>query len=182
MPIFTSASKNRLGKVAPEITAKGYCTSKDKYYYGCKLHALSAYRNGTIPFPESLAITPAEDNDLTVFKQAWGDILYNKTFFGDKIYSDFDYICPRKKQLNILKCSRRLKTAKGQCEELKQRDRAFNDLFSAAVSKVRQPIESFFNWLEQKTTIQRAMIVRSTKGLLVHIFGKLAIAFLYIIF
>lgn len=182
MPIFTSASKNRVGKVAPQLTAKGYCASKGKYYYGCKLHALAAQRKGTIPFPESLMITPAEDNDLTVFKQAWGDENYGKIIFADKIYSDYEYFSPKKKTSQQIEMLTPVKAIKGQCEELKQRDRAFNDLFSTAVSKVRQPIEAFFNWLNEKTNIQRAMKVRSTNGLLVHIFGKLAIAFLYLIF
>lgn len=182
LPIFTCTSKNRKGKVAPEITAKGYCASKGKYYYGCKLHALTAGRQGTIPFPESLVITPAEDNDLTVFKQAWGDGIYGKTIFADKIYSDFEYFNPGKKASQQIEMPTPVKAVKGQCEGLKQRDRAFNDLFSTAVSKVGQPIESFFNWLIEKTSIQRAKKVRSTKGLLVHIFGKLAIAFLYLIF
>ncbi|MDR3133452.1 MAG: transposase [Prevotellaceae bacterium] len=56
--------------------------------------------------------------------------------------------------------------------------KAYNDLFSAAVSRVRQPIESFFNWLIEKTTIQRASKVRSTAGLLVHLMGKITIAFI----
>ena len=89
MPIFTSTSKNRKGKVAPELTAKGYCSSNDKFYYGCKLHALTAQRQGTIPFPVSLMVTPAEDNDLTVFKQAWGDEIYDKFIFTDKIYTQY---------------------------------------------------------------------------------------------
>ena len=75
-----------------------------------------------------------------------------------------------------------VKAIKGQCEELKQRDKAFNALFSKAVSKVGQPIGAFFNWLNEKTNIQRAMKVISINGLLVHIYGKLAIAFLYLIF
>ena len=75
-----------------------------------------------------------------------------------------------------------VKAIKGQCEELKQRDEAFNALFSTAVSKVGQPIGAFFNWLNEKTNIQRAMKVISINGLLVHIYGKLAIAFLYLIF
>ena len=75
-----------------------------------------------------------------------------------------------------------VKAIKGQCEELKQRDKAFNALFSTAVSKVGQPIRAFFNWLNEKTNIQRAMKVISINGLLVHIYGKLAIAFLYLIF
>jgi len=73
-------------------------------------------------------------------------------------------------------------TAKGYCSTKTQRNKAFNDLFSAAVSKIRQPIESLFNWLNEKTNIQRAMKVRSTSRLLVHTMGKIAIAFIYLIF
>jgi len=51
-------------------------------------------------------------------------------------------------------------------------------LYSKAVSKIRQPIESLFNWLNEKTDIQRASRVRSTKGLLVPVFGKIAAAFI----
>ena len=36
-------------------------------------------------------------------------------------------------------------------QEIKQRNKAFNKSFSYAVSKVRQPIEPFFNWLNEKT-------------------------------
>jgi len=75
-----------------------------------------------------------------------------------------------------------VKAIKGQCEELKQRTKDFDALFSTAVSKVGQPIGAFFNWLNEKTNIQRAMKVISINGLLVHIYGKLAIAFLYLIF
>ena len=70
------------------------------------------------------------------------------------------------------------KEIKGEPEVIKQREKAARDLFSQVVSKVRQPIESFFNWLNEKTEIQRASKVRATKGLLIHTFGKLAIALL----
>ena len=53
---------------------------------------------------------------------------------------------------------------------------AADQLWSTAVSRVRQPIESLFNWIEQKTGIQRASKVRSSNGLLVHVFGRLAAA------
>jgi len=75
-----------------------------------------------------------------------------------------------------------VKAVKGQHELTKQRNKAADDLFSKAVSTVRQPIESLFNWLIAKTDIQRARKVRSTKGLLVHVFGKIAAAFIYLIF
>lgn len=75
-----------------------------------------------------------------------------------------------------------IKGIKGQTEEEKQRDKAYADLFSTAVSSVREPIESLFNWLIEKTDIQRASKVRSTKGLLTFICERIAAAFIYLIF
>ena len=75
-----------------------------------------------------------------------------------------------------------IKEIKGVPECIRKRDKAANDLFSRAVSKIRQPIESLFNWLIQKTDIQRASKVRSTKGLIVHVFGRIAAAFISLIF
>lgn len=182
MPIITSGSKNRTGKVAPEITAKGYCSTKNLYYYGCKVHVLASPRKGTIPFPESVMIIPAEDNDLTVFKQAWGDQIFSKVILGDKMYSDKEYFNTKKTLSQHIEILTPIKGIKNKPEELNQRDKAFNDLFSCAVSKVRQPIESLFNWLNEKTNIQKAVKVRSTAGLLIHLFGKMAMAFIKLIF
>jgi 16S rRNA G527 N7-methylase RsmG len=75
-----------------------------------------------------------------------------------------------------------IKLVKGEAEIIRQREKAYNDIYSRAVSALRQPIEAFFNWLNEKTTIQRAEKVRSTKGRLVHLFGKIAAAFIYLIF
>ena len=75
-----------------------------------------------------------------------------------------------------------VKAIKGQTIQERQRNKAADDLFSKAVSKVRQPIESFFNWLIEKTDFQKASKVRSTKGLMVHVFGKMAAAFINLIF
>lgn len=47
---------------------------------------------------------------------------------------------------------------------------------STAISQVRQPIESLFNWINEKTGIQIASKVRSYQGLMVHVFGKLTAA------
>ena len=75
-----------------------------------------------------------------------------------------------------------VKAIKGESPEITKREKAARDLFSTAVSKVRQPIESLFNWLNEKTNIQRAMKVRSTSGLLLHTMGKIAIALITLIF
>ena len=179
MPVITCSGK-RSGKVATEITDKGYCSTKSLYYYGLKLHALAFRRPKQLPFPEHLVFTPASENDLNVFRQNWGGIT-GRTFYGDKIYHHTDYF----NQLAVNAKSFMLtpvKGVKGQPEIIKNQNKAADDLFSTAVSKVRQPIESLFNWLIEKTDIQRASKVRSTKGLLVHVFGRIAAAFSYLIF
>ena len=182
MPVITCGSRNRTGKVATEITNKGYCSTKNKYYYGLKLHTLAFRRKGTIPFPESMIVTPAQENDLTVFKQVWGENIHNRTIIGDKAYSDFEYFDGKKRQKQNIEILTPVKAIKGESEIEKQQKKAFNDLFSTAVSKIRQPIESFFNWLNEKTKIQEAQKVRATSGLIIHTMGKIAAAFIYLIF
>jgi hypothetical protein len=178
-PIITCSGK-RKGKVATEITDKGYCSTKSLFYYGLKLHALAFSTPKKMPFPEKIVLTPASENDLNVFKQEWGNIP-NRTFYGDKIYIDSKFFEDLAINSNSFMLTP-VKAVKGQHELTKQRNKAADDLFSKAVSTIRQPIESLFNWLIAKTDIQRASKVRSTKGLLVHVFGKIAAAFIYLIF
>jgi hypothetical protein len=175
MPIITCSGK-RTSKVATEITDKGFCSTKGIYYYGLKLHLLGFRRIGKLPHPEQILFTPASVNDVTVFKEAWSGF-ENRTFWGDKIYfvNDLNEHMIKYQNSEILTP---IKAVKGMEEVIKQRIKAANDLFSTAVSRVRQPIEAMFNWLIQKTDIQRASKVRSTKGLMIHAFGRLATAFI----
>jgi len=179
LPVITCSGK-RTGKVAPELTDKGYCSTKSLYYYGVKLHALAFRRKKKLPFPEQLLITAASENDLNVFRNAWSNI-ENRTFFGDKVYHDHDFFERLFTTQNAVMMTP-IKAVKGQSEWEKQHDRAADDLFSKAVLKVRQPIEGWFNWLIEKTDFQRASKVRSANGLHVHVFGKLAAAFIFLVF
>lgn len=179
LPIITCSGK-RTARVAKEITDKGYCSTKSMYYYGLKLHALAYHHPDHLPFPESIVVTPASENDLNVYKQNWSDIA-NRFFYGDKIYNDNEFFKKVVESKNSVMLTP-IKAVKNQAECIKHRDKAANDLFSTAVSKVRQPIESLFNWLIEKTDIQTASKVRSTKGLLVHVFGRIAAAYLFLIF
>ena len=181
LPIITCKGRNRKGKVAPELTAKGYCSTKEMYYYGMKLHLLGYRRPGSIPFPERISFTSADINDLTAFKQSCGDIICNRIIYGDKIYFDPNYFS-EKEQINNYCMLIPAKLVKGESEFIRNMDKAYNDLYSKSVSAIRQPVESFFNWLIQKTSIQIASKVRSIKGLLLHLFGKLAAAFISCIF
>lgn len=91
MPIVTCEGKNREGKVATEITSIGCYSTMNMYYYGLKLHVVGQRRKGTIPFPEMITLTPASDNELTVFENECIPYLYGKTVLANKNYSDFSF-------------------------------------------------------------------------------------------
>lgn len=175
MPIITCSGK-RSGKVAREITDKGFCSTKGIYYYGLKLHMLGFRRIDKLPHPEQIIYTPASVNDVTVFKEAWCEI-ENRTFFGDKMYFINDLNEHMLKHQNSETLAP-IKAVKGMDDVIKHRIKAADDLFSTAVSRIRQPVEAMFNWLIEKADIQKASKVRSTNGLLIHAFGRLAVAFL----
>ena len=100
MPIIICSGK-RLGKVAKDLTDKGYCSTKSLYYFGVKLHTLAFRREKIIPFPEEILITPASVNDLTVFKEAWTN-KENRFFFGDKIYNNQEFFSDLEKENNSI--------------------------------------------------------------------------------
>ena len=179
MPIITSSGK-RPNRVAPGMADKGYCPTKGMYYHGMKLHALGFWRKGGMPHPERIIFTPASVNDLSLYKEAWSEIP-GRTFFGDKIYHDHDFFRDIKDRYNSEMLTP-VKAVKGMPDVLRNFDRAANDLYSRAVSRMRQPIESLFNWLIEKADIQKASKVRSTGGLILHAYGRLAAAFIVLIF
>ena len=181
MPIITCCGRNRTGKVARDIADKGYCSTKNLYYHGLKLHMVGYRRKGHLPHPCQIALSPASENDLKVFQSECMPDLFNKKIFADKIYRSSGYWeQERRDKANEFYAP--VKTIKGASEEEKQRSKADDDLYSHAVSSVREPIEALFSWLNEKTNIQRACKCRSTCGLLIHTMGKIAIAFLFLIF
>ena len=173
MPIQLCSHK-RKAKVARELSNKGYCSTKDMHYYGIKLHLVASRVPGSLPIPSLIGITPASTHDLTALKPVLPQ-LAGQAIFADKAYAD--------KPLNEQLLEKQdtfiytpVKLIKGQSLQERQRNKAADDLFCCAVSTIRQPIESFFNWINEKTQIQNASKVRSYQGLLVHVFGKIAAA------
>lgn len=172
MPIITCAG-NRKGKVAKSITEKGYNSTKKMYFYGIKLHALSICEKGTLPALEYLILSGASEHDLNAQREILRNTS-NQYVFADKAFKDSDL--DKLYDENGGELLIPIKYKKGQSKEYKQRHKAADDLYSQAVSSIRQPIESFFGWIIEKTDIQRASKVRSTQGLLVHTFGKITAA------
>jgi len=173
LPIVLCSSK-RKAKVAKQLSDKGYCATKNMHYYGVKLHIVANAAQGTLPRPEFIGITPASHHDLTALRPLLPQ-LAGRALVGDKIYADKP-LNKRLQQTQDTFIYTPVKLIKGQSEVERQRNRAADDLFSRAVSAIRQPIESLFNWLNEKTQIQTAAKVRSQAGLLVHVFGRIAAA------
>jgi hypothetical protein len=169
MPIILARGSRRFqAKVAREIADCGYCASKKLSYYGLKLHVLGIRQAGTLPHPEYLELTSARPHDITVL-DGITPYLRHGELYADKAYaSEVLEALLAYQEMLLLTPS---KKAKGQ-EKLHM----FEQLWSTSVSRVRQPIESFFSWLERTTGIQIASTVRSLNGLLVHVYGRLAAA------
>ena len=177
MPIIlANAKRSHHAKVAKEFANKGFCASKGIYYYGVKLHVLALRRPGCLPIAENVKLTAASDHDLKVLEFI-APYLSNGQLYADRAYID-ELLKTIMNQEQNFQIYTPVKKQKGQQTDLDY----FQKLLSTSVSSIRQPIESFFNWIEQKTGIQCASKVRSYKGLITHVFGRLAAALFMLVF
>ena len=175
MPIMLAVrGRSYLAKVATDIANQSYCASKEVWYHGVKLHLLARRQDRSLPKPEILKITPAADHDLRVLQEFEGKIIGN--LFADKAYKDEkterDF-----KDHGVIICTPDKKRKNTEVYEVGK-----SGLWSRFVSSIRQPIESLFNWINEKTAIQNGSKIRSSNGLLVHCYGKLATAFFFLRF
>lgn len=171
MPIMIAQRGRRFtAKVAPELATKnGYCATKKLYYYGVKLHVLAARVPSSLPKPVYIGLTNAGMNDRKAFEQILPFLPENMTeCFADKAYQVESKAIHEEPTTKLFTPVKKEKGA----DYLDAADQ----LLSTAISRVRQPIESFFNWIHEKTGIQMASKVRSYRGLMVHVFGRLAAA------
>jgi hypothetical protein len=169
--MLAKGSRGDRARVARGLAAKGYCASKRLYYHGVKLHLLARKRYRRLPVPESLALTSAAVHDLTAFRQRL-PVPEECVLFGDKAYGDEGTRAALAAH-DVTLCTP---------EKRPLRQPAWRPgLWSRFVSAMRQPLESCFNWLIQRAGIQDASKVRSTDGLLVHCYGKLAVCCLLLL-
>jgi len=160
-------------RVARDVSNVGYCASKKMYFHGVRLHALAQRRCARMPLPAQVWLREGSCHDLqSVREQA--SSLPGSTLIGDRAFPDPTFQQMLEAQRTTLYAPR--KKPKGQ--ELSATEKYYNRM----VSKLRQPIESFFKWLIDKTDIQSAGRVRSTEGLMVHCRGKLTFATYFLVF
>ena len=164
----------RRARVAADQSSIGFCATKQQYYYGVKLHLLAVRRAGHLPLPAQFWLAPAAQHDVAVARQGSYLLPPQVGVFADKAYDDATLAQQLWAQGNYLVASYK--------QRRNDPPAAVPTLYNRFVSHIRQPIESFFGWLIRTTKLQDAAHVRSSQGLLLHCYGKLAVACLLLIF
>jgi len=171
------AQHSSKAKAAKPFVSKGYCAAKKMYYVGVKFQIIAQHRINQLPYPIDYHIETAKVHDLDIAKQTlpYSD-LEHIDFYGDKAYIDknlqlelFDM-----KYVNLITPN---KKKKGQ-HSLTLFEKAYNSIHSS----IRQPIDTIFGWINEKTNIQNASKVRSIDGLFYHVNVKMVAALLMLIF
>lgn len=85
--MMAKEKRSSQAKVAPQIADKGYCSSKDTFYHGVKLHVVAQKRPGTMPLPDRVGLTAGSKNDLQALRQAL-PVFQDGELYGDKAYVD----------------------------------------------------------------------------------------------
>jgi len=160
-------------RVGREVADIGYCAAKKTRFHGVRLHCIAQRRAHRLPLPAQVWLCGASHHDSKAFIEQQPEIATTE-LFGDLAYPTPEIISHLKQQQARLIAPQ--KKPKGK--ELSDAEKYYNRL----VRSIRQPIESLFNWIQEKTQIQKASKVRSTDALMVHCWGKLAVAFFLLVF
>ena len=171
LPILLSKRPDS-ARVATDLADKGYCSTKKFYYHGFKLHLIALDHLAKMPLPERIQFTAASVNDLTALR-AELPYLPPGCLVADKAYASAPLSQQLAAEQSITICTP-VKLKRDQ-KRLDAADKGY----STYVSRMRQSIESLFNWLIEKTPIQNGSKIRWEKGALLHCMGRLA-AGLYI--
>jgi hypothetical protein len=174
LPVMLAQHGHSYGaRVAREVADVGYCAAKKTRFHGVRLHVIAQRRAGRLPLPAQVWLCAASHHDSKAFIEQQPE-LPTTELFGDLAYPTPEIISHLKEQQTRLIAPQ--KKPKGK--ELTNDEKYYNRL----VRSIRQPVESLFNWIQEKTQIQRASKVRSTDALMVHCWGKLAVALFLLVF
>src|SRR5215204_5323684 len=160
-------------RVARELADVGFCAAKKTYFHGVRLHCLAERRFARLPNPSQIWLCEASHHDSTAAREQYLE-LPNTTLIADLAYPEAEFKASLKEQNTRLLTG--IKKPKGK--DLSKFEKYHNRL----ISKFRQPIESLFNWIDEKTQLQTASKVRSADALMLHCWGKLAVAFYLLVF
>ena len=174
MPVMLAAQGHSYtAKVAREIADSGFCAAKKTRFHGVRLHFIAGRKSGSLPVPAKIWLCGASAHDSKALLEqkinlSGTSLFADLAFTGKRIR---DWFAGQETRLLTAK-----KKPKGTL--LSEIEKYHNRL----IAKFRQPIESLFNWIIEKTDIQKASKVRSTDALLIHCWGKLVVALYLLVF
>ena len=166
--ILARGTRANRARVAADLADTGFCATKQQHYRGVKLHFIAARRCERLPLPEKIHLSAASQHDLSALREVSPSLPAGCGLFADKAYFHADTAAACKQRGWFLLAAYKRHRHEPETE--------VPTLYNRFVSAIRQPLESLFNWLIQKTDLQNASRVRSTQGLKVHCYGKLAVA------
>jgi hypothetical protein len=101
LPIVVAGGKRSgKAKTASELCNKGYCASKDMWYYGIKLHILAQCNYKAMPTPALMTISKASEHDLNIAKETFVNIT-NIRIFGDTAFVDKEWQSDLQSRQNV---------------------------------------------------------------------------------
>ena len=174
--MLATRQRSKRAKVALEIANVGFCATKKLVYHGLKFHAANLMsEQAALPKLFCNAFSPASAHDNTVFKEHLAAHCINSVVYSDSAYCDQAAAPELLELFNVTVCPIQ-KRKQGQIELY------FDQVCqNRAISRIRQPIEGYFNWLIELTGFQKASKCRSLKGVLTHIYGKLAASVVFLL-
>jgi Transposase DDE domain len=162
---------DRLIDSVPVMLARGTGANR---YRGVKLHFIAARRSQRLPMPERIHLSKASQHDLAALRELSPRMPTSGGLFADKAYYHAATQAEFKERGSFLVASYK--------RHRNEPETNVPTLYNRFVSTIRQPLESLFGWLIQRTDLQNASRVRSSQGLKVHCYGKLAVACLLLTF
>ena len=123
-------------------------------------------RPKTTPYPEYALITEASVHDLEAVRELFASFR-NRKIYADRAYADAQLQSLAKANGTVILTPYKRKRGEKIVDSA-------DSLASTAISRIRQPIESLFNQIDEKVKLQNASKVRSLNGILTHIWGKLS--------
>ena len=89
MPIMLAKGQraSRASVASDRLASVGYCSSKNTFFHGVKLHVVAQQRSGTLPLPQQAGLTPGSENDLRALRRVLPKI-EGGVLCGDKAYCD----------------------------------------------------------------------------------------------
>lgn len=171
---IVSCAGNRKGVVVPELTDRGYNSTKRMHFWGVKVHVIAYKTRGRLPVPVQLWVGQASEHDYRAQVTELEDLsIFNLS--GDKAFESRELITAFERNGGAWMVGKKDNYRTNQ--EKRQRHIAADKIYNCAVSSLKQPIEALFAsfW---RMGVQMASMVRSTAGLTRHIMGNIAAAML----